>query len=260
MATATLDRERLRSSDDAPRAIDPFAMLRKYAAANPAPAPLNYRTELIRKQRDYVHRARSGGSQDTWHAMMRDFTRLALNEINCPRSFAFPMHQYWHQPGGAITLAFAMQLKSRGFCYNFSTRRLTVCAPDPELDDSFMPENLTVENHNRALRAWQERTAEPYIIQMCERVAAGKSDYCVTPLSPAQDDHVEIVDYLNEVLRDIPFACKSTGRRAILVAWGHRRDPSQYGTSYHGCQAEDGGLGAWVQLCESEHDKSDSNK
>jgi len=257
------DRERERSSADKPaqrdkeaewfdqyrdESTDPLAALREHAAKNPPPCSVPYCKEVVRKQREHAARARCEGIIYALERQMAEFASAALSTTLCPR--VFRVHR-WIQGGEEFML---QQLEGRGLTYDFARNRLRPCKPNPDFDTRFTPPELTAENHLRALRTWQEKTAGSYL-RFFGQVAYNGNPEARRTLRGSNTNDVELVDYLNETFRKVPFASGPGGARSFVYVWARRPDPfDKNGVVYRGCDVHETAMGAYVRSFESDDD------
>ncbi len=251
---ASSDRERLRALGDEQADRDPFSVLRNYAADHPAPPSVDYYARAERWRIAAMKCDNVDPLVSILEQVMAEIAKHALSTTSCPRVFRIRTPS--GNVPGAVRTCVDGQLKGRGLIYDFATQRLSACKPNPEIDTRYTPPELTAENHIRALRAWQKKRCALYLPEMCERAINGDSQK-LYELTDDRYDDVEIVDYANEILIDIPFANpQGRGERTFLRV--HAESVPLFGRTNNGFGPDPQPAKLWacatVSICDNDPD------
>ena len=201
---------------------DAFKPARKLAASNPPPAARNALAEAIeRAASPYVPHPET-------LAKLRPIIKGHAQALLEHESHACPR---WTGPRGELYMAprdkfyIFDQFRARGFVFTVrgdSQYIITTCQPEPLISSPDLPPELTVEAHLEAVRAWELRKIAHYVEKFCER--AYEKD--CGGLMPVYDPGVlDLLDEINENLRQFPFRPQFTEKRCVIVVKHRHRSP-----------------------------------
>ncbi len=197
---------------------DPFAAMREFSAARPAPAVRDRERERAAEQRAREEASRPSPAQRliNFGAAVLEICNYMISTEHCPYRWEInPFAKLVAIGGQNRHDSFKTQLAARGFCVvsHLEATRIVPCECDPSVPTPDVPAWLTAGAHARAHSEWKAKASEPFVKKFVENALLGRD----SPGIPCAIADYELIPYMNDELTKMPFNHK--GVRSILVTY-----------------------------------------